>query len=144
MGTEATANEALARRWHMDIFNAGNLDVADEILGPGFVFHLPDQDIRGAEEVKQLATLFRTAFPDVRITHEDVIAAGNKVAIRWTARGTHQGEYLPPWRVPPTGKEIRLQGIDWYHIANGKIEEAWIQLDEVGLLQQMGAVSPSV
>jgi steroid delta-isomerase-like uncharacterized protein len=139
---EATENEALAHRWHMEIFNEGKLEVADEILGSEFVFHMPEQDIRGPEESKQLASALRAAFPDFQITHEDVVSSGNKVAIRWTARGTHRGTYPPPYQVPATGKEIRMRGIDFYHIANGKIAEAWIDLNEAAVLHQMGALSP--
>jgi steroid delta-isomerase-like uncharacterized protein len=138
--TAEAANEALAQRWHMDIFDAGKLEVAEEILGPDFVFHMPGQDIRGADEVQQLAAAMRAAFPDMQITHEDVLAAGNQVVIRWTARGTHQGTYLPPWEVPPTGREIKMRGIDWYQVVEGKIAEAWIEIDELGMLRQMGAV----
>jgi steroid delta-isomerase-like uncharacterized protein len=141
MTSQVAENEAVAHRWHMDIFDAGKLEMADEILAPGFIFHMPGQDIRGPEETKQLATAMRTAFPDMQITHEDTVSSGNKVVIRWTARGTHQGTYPPPWEVPATGKEIRMRGIDWYHIDNGKIAEAWIELDDLGVLEQMGAVS---
>lgn len=101
MAVETKENEAVARRWHMDIFVAGKLDVADEILGPSFVFHMPDKDIRGPAETKQLATVYRAAFPDLQITHKDVVTSGDKVVIRWTARGTHRGPY-PPWDVDST------------------------------------------
>ncbi len=140
----ADTNEAVARRWHMDLFEAGKLDVVDEILAPDFVFHLPDQDVRGPEETRQLASAIREAYPDFRITHEDAVASGDTVAIRWTARGTHRGTYpaAPDWEVPPTGREIRMQGIDWYRMAGGKIAEAWIAVDDLGVLRQMGVVSP--
>lgn len=137
MTTDTAANEALAHRWHMDIFYAGKLEVADEILGPNFVFHMPNQDVRGAEGTKQLATAFRTAFPDLQITHEDAVAAGNNVAIRWTARGAHRGDFNG---VPPTGKAIQLRGMDFRHLENGKIAEAWIDYNVFEILQQMGAV----
>ena len=133
----AAANEALAHRWHMDIFHAGKLEVADEILGPGFVFHMPNTDVAGVDGTKQLATAFRTAFPDLRITHEDAVAAGNRVAIRWTARGTHRGDFQG---VPPSGKAIQLRGADFYRIEHGKIAEAWIDYNVFEILQQMGAL----
>ena len=136
---EVGANEALAHRWHMEIFHAGRLETADEILGPGFVFHMPNQDVRGVEGTKALANAFRTAFPDLRISHEDAVAAGNRVAIRWTATGTHRGDFNG---VAPTGKQISLRGIDFYRIEDGKIAEAWIDYNVLEILQQMGAVPP--
>lgn len=137
MTTDVAANEALAHRWHMEIFHAGRLETADEILAPGFVFHMPDQDVHGAEGAKQLATALRVAFPDMQITHEDTIAAGEKVAIRWTVRGTHRGDFRG---VPATGKPMRSSGIDLYHLRDGKIVEAWLTWDLHGMLQQIGAV----
>lgn len=134
--SDTAANEALARRWHMEMFQEGKLDVADEILAPGFVWHMPDADVQGAEGTKELVTSFRTAFPDVAIAHEDTVAAGDKVAIRWTARATHQGEFQG---VPATGKEIRMWGIDLFHLREGRIVEGWIDYDLLGVLRQMGA-----
>jgi predicted ester cyclase len=113
----------------------------NEILAAEFVFHLPDEDVEGADGARELATLFRAAFPDVRKVHEDAIATPDKVAIRWTALDTHRGNYFPPWNTPPTGKPIHLRGIDWCHIRNGKIEEAWLEADELGALLQIGAVA---
>jgi steroid delta-isomerase-like uncharacterized protein len=136
---EAAAIETVARRWHSDIFEAGRMNVADEILGPGFVLHMPDQEIQGPDETKQLATALRAAFPDLQITQEDVVASGNKVAIRWTARGTHRGPY-PSGDVKITGREIHMRGIDWYEIDNGKIVKAWMAWDELGVLRQLGTV----
>jgi steroid delta-isomerase-like uncharacterized protein len=135
---DTAANEALAHRWHMDLFQAGKLEAADEILAPEFVFHMPAQDVRGPEESRQLAIAFRTAFPDLQIAHEDAVAAGDKVAIRWTARATHRGDFQG---VPPTGKTIKMRGIDFFHLRGGKIAEAWIDFDVLGMLQQMGAVA---
>ena len=129
--------EALAHRWHMDLTQKGNLGVADEILTRDFVTHVNGQDMPGAEGAKQLATAIRTAFPDVRISHHEAIVSGNRVAIRWTSDGTHQGDYFG---VPPTGKPIHVEGIDLFHIQDGKIAEVWIEFDNLSLMQQMGVV----
>jgi hypothetical protein len=110
----------VARRWHSDIFEAGRMNVADEILGPGFVLHMPDQEIQGPNETKQLATALRASFPDLQITQEDVVASGNKVAIRWTARGTHRGPY-PAWDVKITGREIHMRGIDCTRLTTARL-----------------------
>ncbi len=134
---KAEETEALAHRWHMDLFQAGNLEVADEILTPDFVAHVNGQEFRGVDGAKQLATLIRTAFPDIRITHHEAIVAGNRAAIRWTSDSTHQGDYFG---VPPTGKPTHLEGLDLFHLQDGKISEVWIEYDNLSALQQMGAI----
>jgi steroid delta-isomerase-like uncharacterized protein len=137
----AEANEALAHRFHMDIFQQGNLAVADEIVTPDFVIHspgLPPQMQRGAEGVKQFAAAIRNAFPnDLRITHDDTISAGDKVVIRWSSTGTHNGVFMG---IPPTGKPTTVTGIDIFRIAGGKLGELWQNWDQLGLLQQIGAI----
>ncbi len=130
--------EAVAHRWHMEVVQAGNLAVADEILTPDVVVHANGQEIRGVDGAKQLATMIRTAFPDLQITHHEAIVAGDRVAIRWTSDSTHQGAYLG---VPPTGKRIHLEGLDLFHLQDGKITEVWIEYDNLSALQQMGAIS---
>lgn len=130
--------EALAHRWHMDLFQAGNLAVAEEILTPDFVAHANGQDFRGVEGAKQLATLIRTAFPDLAITHHEALVAGDRVAIRWSSESTHQGEYFG---VPPTGKPIHLEGLDLFHLQDDQIAAVWIAYDNLGALQQMGALA---
>src|SRR5512144_1562411 len=100
-------NEALAHRWHREIFQEGKLDVADRIVGPGFVFHMPGEDVQGVGGTKQLATEWRRAFPDASINHEDAFSSGDKVAIRWTAEATHGGEFLG---VGATGTRVNMHG----------------------------------
>jgi len=136
---DAAANEAVAHRWHKEIFQEGELKVADEILAPTFVFHSPVGEGKGPDEAKQLATGFRTVFPDLAIDHKDAVAAGDTVAIRWTASATHQAEFEG---VPATGKPIHFSGIDMYQVEDGKLVEAWIEFDRGNVLQQMGARPP--
>jgi hypothetical protein len=135
--SDTAANEALAQRWHMDLFQAGKEEVADEILAPGFRFHGPGQEGAGPEEAKALARVFRTGFPDMVINHEDTIAAGDNVAVRWVVHATHDGEYLG---VRPTGRRVEIHGIDVLHLRDGRIAEVWIELDLLGLLQQIRAI----
>jgi predicted ester cyclase len=133
-------NEALAHRFHMDIFQEGNLDAADEILSPDFVWHggaSPGEDQRGPEPTKQVASSFIATFPDRRITHEDAIAQGDKVLIRWTMSGTQEGEFAG---IAPTGRRVTLTGFDLFRIEGGKIVEMWQEMDQLGLLQQLGAI----
>ena len=136
----AEGNKALADRFHMDIFQEGNLAAADEILSPDFVYHGslgPGEDQRGPEPTKQVASGVIAAFPDRRITHEEIIAEGDKVLIRWVLRGTHQGELMG---ISPTGRSVTVTGFDLFRIEGGKITEMWQEADELGMLQQLGVI----
>ena len=133
-------NEALAHRFHMDIFQEGNLDAADEILSPDFVWHgafSPGEDQRGPQPIKQVASALISSFPDRRITHEDVVAAGDKVLIRWTMTGTQEGEFAG---IAPTGRRVTLTGFDLFRIEGDKIAEMWQEADQLGMMQQLSAV----
>ena len=101
------------------------------------VIHAPSQDIRGRDGAKQYVTMLRTAFPDLHFTIEDQIAEGDMVVTRWTARGTHKGSFQG---VPATGREIRLMGTDIDRMTDGKVVECWAHVDELGLMQQLGAI----
>jgi steroid delta-isomerase-like uncharacterized protein len=127
----------LARRWHTLFFIEGNFDKAPEVVTEDFVAHITGRDFRGVDGVKEAAMVIRTAFPDVEITHHDVVSTEDRVAIRWTADGTHRGEYVG---VPPTGKRIHVDGVDMFHIRSGKIAELWVAYDNLGMLQAMGAI----
>jgi len=133
-------NKALAERWHMDIFQGGNLDAADEILTSEFTWHGslgPGEDQHGPQAVKQVASQLISAFPDRTISHEDVITEGDRVLIRWVMVGTHQGELMG---IPPTGRRVALTGFDLFRIEDAKIAEMWQEADQFGLMQQLGVV----
>ncbi len=131
-------NKTLARRWFEDIFSRGDLDAANEILSADFVDHLTQEDERGFQELKHYVTEYRSAFPDIQDTVEDVVAEGDKVVVRWTSRGTHQGEFKG---VAPTGRHVTFTGMRLFRIAQNKIAESWVNIDERGLQEQLGAVS---
>ncbi len=136
----AEENKALADRFHMDVFQEENLNVADEILSPDFVWHGalgPGEDQRGPEGTKEVASAVIGAFPDRRITHEDIIAEGDKVLIRWSLSGTHQGELMG---IPATGRRVTVTGFDLFRIEGGKIVEMWQEADQLGMMQQLGVV----
>jgi steroid delta-isomerase-like uncharacterized protein len=128
------ANKALARRaWE----GVDNPDILDEVYAPDVVWHEPDREIRGLEQAKQFINTYKTAFPDLSFTVEDVIATdGDKVVTRVTARGTHQGETKEFG--PPTGRQVELKGITISRIAGGKIVEDWDSYDNLSVLQQLG------
>ena len=133
-------NKAVARRFFDEVWNKGNLTVLNEIIakdhvssGPGTLPGLPT----GPEGTKQLVTMYRNAFPDLRFTIEEQIAEGDKVVTRWTADGTHQGELAG---IPPTNKTSTVTGVAVDRIANGKVVESWGIFDQFGMMQQLGLI----
>jgi len=135
MSTET--NKTLVRRFYEDLFNQRNLALVDELCSTNHVFHNPPTTLRGREEFKQLLSLYITAFPDARFTVEDEIADGDRVASRYTFRGTHRGELLG---IPPTGKQVTVTEIIINRIVNGKTEEGWLNFDALGMMQQLGVI----
>ena len=135
MSTEA--NKVLVRRFFEELWNQGNLVVADELLAPEHLHHFPGEDIHGPDGVKHLISGLRSAFPDFHLSTDDVIAEADQVVMRFTIRGTHQGEGMG---LPPTGKRVVYTGIDIFRISGGKIVERWGEVDMLGLLQQLGVV----
>jgi steroid delta-isomerase-like uncharacterized protein len=132
-------NRAIVRRVE-DLWNTGNLAVADEIHAIGFVNHDPAApDIRNLEAYKGFIAATRTSFPDFSVSIEDVIAEGDKVAVRWIARGTHQGDHSG---IAPTGRQATWRTMTIFRFAEGRIVEAWWCKDMLGLLVQLGVVPP--
>jgi len=132
----AEESKAFERRFFDEFMNKGNLALLDELLTPDFVDHstfpgfAPDR-----EGEKQMWATFFPAFPDFHSTLEDTVAEGDKVATRFTARGTHKGEYMG---IPPTGKRVTVTGIAIHRIKGGKMAENWANIDMLGMLQQLG------
>ena len=132
-------SKILVLRWFEELFNEGNLTVADEIISPDHIDHdptLPDLPL-GPEGQKQLVSFYCSAFPNAHITVEDQIAEGDKVVTRWTARGTHDGELMG---FAPTGNQVTITGMAIWRISNGRIEETWTNYDALGMMQQIGAI----
>jgi len=131
-------NRSLTRRFYEEVWNKGNLDAVADLLTSDFVDHAaPPGFPQGLEGAKQVFMMYRGAFPDFRLTVEDVIAEGDKVVARWVTQGTHQGELMG---IPPTGKRATVTGIDVFRFAGGKIAEHWAQFDMLGMLQQLGVI----
>jgi steroid delta-isomerase-like uncharacterized protein len=135
MSTEQ--NKALDRRLIEEGFSNGNIAVLDELIDKNCVDHtlaplgLP-QDLSG---VKQFFTMFRSAFPDLHYTIEDVVAEGDKVVTRATWTGTQRGEFMG---MPATNKKVTVSGIDIARWVNGKAVEHWAVQDMLGMMQQLG------
>lgn len=120
-----------------EAFSHGDLDVVDELLAPDSVGHAYPDELHGPEEVKAFIASLRAGFPDLVIQVRDLVAEGDQVAVRWVARGTHDGELDG---IPPTGREIEMTGITIERIEDGKIVEGWTNRDALGMLQQLGVV----
>ncbi|RLC34417.1 MAG: ester cyclase [Candidatus Nealsonbacteria bacterium] len=133
------ANKAIVGRLG-ELWNTGNLVIADEIFGADFVNHDPnDPNIINLEGYKGFVAATRTSFPDFHVTNEDLVAESDKVAKRYTVTGTHRGEFIG---IPPTENHITITGINFYRIASGKIVETWWSSDALGMLQQLGVIPP--
>jgi steroid delta-isomerase-like uncharacterized protein len=132
-------NKALVRRQEEELFGGGNLDAAEEIYAADYVGHDPSnpEDVRGLEAAKRAASDYRQAFPDLRVTVEDLIAEGDGVAARLRFRGTHLGELDG---IAPTGRRVDCTGIVVSRIEEGKIAEDWANFDDLGMMQQLRVI----
>jgi predicted ester cyclase len=129
-------NKAIVRRFVDVVQNAGDLTALDELAAPGYVNHSAPPGLPADREgIKQMTAMFRQAFPDGRMTIEDMLAEGDRVATRKTFRGTHRGELLG---IPPTGLPVAIGLIDIVRVVDGKVVESWSEVDNLHLLQQLG------
>ncbi len=131
-------NKVLMRRFLEEVFNKKNLAAIDEFIAPNQVDHtLPPFLPTTPEGTKRAIGMFLTAFPDVHLTVEDMVAEGDKVVTRYTSRGTQKGGFMG---IPPTGKQMTVSSIIIARIADGKIVEEWGLDDQMGMLQQLGII----
>jgi steroid delta-isomerase-like uncharacterized protein len=133
----AEENKALVRRFVEEFWNEGNMSAADELMAPDAEIHMPTGELVDLDGLKGFAGAFRESFPDWHSTFEELITEGDRVAERWTGRGTHQGELQG---IPPTGKHVEVPGSVFYRIVDGKIVEFRGQLDMMSLMQQLGVI----
>jgi steroid delta-isomerase-like uncharacterized protein len=133
----AAENKELLARYITEVWDEANLDAIRMFLSPTFERHLSPllQAVDMDGQIKRLAG-FRTAFPDITITVEEVIAEGDRVAFRSTMRGTHSGEFAG---IPPTGTQITIGLVDIIRIENGRFVEQWGGPDLFDMLRQLGA-----
>jgi steroid delta-isomerase-like uncharacterized protein len=126
-----------------DVWNNKKTGDIDQLLTSDCRHHDPSSPEMGSgpQNYKKLIALYTTAFPDVRLTIEDIVDAGNKVAVRWSCTGTHQG---PLNDITPTRKKIQITGTSTFLLDDEKIAEEWVNWDALGMLQQLGVVSQSM
>ena len=134
----AEQNTAVLRRQVDEVMNQGKVTVIDELFAPNIVQHAPGApDIVGLDDFRHFIVAYRTAFPNVRMTIEDLVAADDRVVARYTFRGTQQGELMG---IAPTGKAVNVPGVAIARFAGGKIAEVWLSWDTLGMMQQLGVV----
>jgi len=132
-------NKAIVRRL-FDETSKGNWAISNELLVPDYVWHQPGMPKPlTREESEQFMRTFLAAFPDRRLTIEDMIAEGDKVVTRYTGRGTHKGDFQG---IPATGKEVSFTAISIARISKAKVVEEWEEWDALGFMLQLGAIPP--
>lgn len=134
------ANKALMRRWFEEVWNKRRSDAVDEMMAPHAVAHGlagDGSDLRGPADFKPFQQAFLDAFRDLRLRVQDVIAEGDKVAVRWVASGTHTGAGLG---IARTNRPITVTGMSMVRIENGRIVEGWNNFDALGMYVQLGAM----
>jgi steroid delta-isomerase-like uncharacterized protein len=132
-------NKTVVRRLFDELWNKGNLQVADQLIAPNYMDHDPSSPDfgKGPESEKKRVTHYRTAFQDLRLSIEDLLAEGETVVARWTCRGVHKGELNG---IAPTGKQFAITGVTIVRFSNGKIVEGFVNWDALGLMRQLGVV----
>lgn len=131
-------NKALVSRYIEEFKNRTNHAIVDELMADDFTHHFTDPRLPpGREALKALGMVVATGFPDVQVTVEDLLADGNKVVERTTARGTHKGEFNG---VPATGRSVAWTEIHIYDVKDGKITELWSEIDMLNLMMQIEAI----
>jgi predicted ester cyclase len=137
-GRPAMVIRELGRRFREDLWNTGDLALADEIVDRDCPFHaqipFPIDFARGPDAVRHLVFFYHLAFSEIRVTADQIVAEDDMVVVRWTAHGRHTGHLLG---LPPTGRETVITGIDMLRVAGGKIAEGWVSWDTLGLVEQL-------
>jgi steroid delta-isomerase-like uncharacterized protein len=130
-------NNATVRRMEQAVAT-GDEATIDELCDPSLVDHTPAPDQEPTlAGLKATYALYRQAFPDIAIDLEAVVAEGDDAATRWTAVGTHQGEFFG---VAPTGRQITVRGMNFYRLRDGRVTDIWTQFDGLGMMEQLGAL----
>jgi steroid delta-isomerase-like uncharacterized protein len=134
----AEENKAVVRRFFEELLSTDNIALADELLSSDFRFYFAGSpDPMDLKQYKEFLVARRAAFPDRRFVVEDMIAEGDKVSARFTMRGTHKGEFRG---LAPSGVEVTMTGIDMIRLAEGKMVEDRVEVDQLGMMQQLGVI----
>jgi steroid delta-isomerase-like uncharacterized protein len=138
-----TSNKAVVQRLYDEVLNQGRLEVVEELATPDYVTHSPspsapgpDASLRGPAALEATVVQVRSRFPDVRFAIEDMVAEHDRVAVRWTLRGTNTGDY--PGFPPATGRRVEVGAIVIYRLEGGRLAELWPVIDLLGMVRQLG------
>lgn len=133
----SAANKAILRRFFEEVYNQGNLAVADDLVAADYVSHNPAPgEAPGREGLKAFVAYLRRALADLHVTIEAQVAEEDRVATRYTIRGRQEGEFAG---IPPTGKLVIITATSMHRIEDGRIRESWLNWDTLGLIQQLGS-----
>ena len=136
MSTEQ--NKSIVRRWVEEGWNKGNLAVIDQLYAPNYVEHgIQPETVNSSEALKQEVRMFLTGVPDLHISIDDLIAEGDKVVWRGIWKGTQTGPFMG---IPATGKTATMTAIVIFRLENSRIVEGWVNIDLLGLMQQLGVI----
>ena len=129
-------NKELARRFMEEAWGQGNQDVVDELLAENFVLQNPPQDVAPTKDgYRDWIAMTAAVFSVVETRIEDMIVEGDKVVTRWTYISTLTGEYMG---AQPSDNQITMTGMSIDRFENGKIVEEWIEMDQLGMMMQLG------
>ena len=134
-------NKEFARRWNEEIWGQQNTDIIDDLVAEEFVGHDASrpEPVRGPDGVREVVKMLFSAFPDTQVDLEEIVAEDDRIAMRITASGTHEGEFMG---IEPTGEEMEVMVMSFQRIEDGKAVEEWQIIDTLGMLQQLGVVEP--
>ena len=131
-------NKALVERFVAEFWSSGKVATADELMAADATIVVNNQAVADIETLKAICRSIREAFPDWHSTFEELVAEGEKVAERWTGRGTHRGEFQG---IAATGRRVAVPGTVFYRIVGGKITEFRGQFDRLAMLEQLGSAA---
>jgi predicted ester cyclase len=137
---QSALNERIARKFFDEVFNQGKLSVVDEIFDPDYIGYSSASlkgPIKGRAGIKEFVSTYRTAFPDIYFSFDDILTSGDKVVVRWTTRGTHKGMLMD---IRPTEKQISVTGIGIAQIVNAQIFRSFSQVNVLRMMEQLGVV----
>jgi steroid delta-isomerase-like uncharacterized protein len=135
----STEKNKLVMNRFVEFINTADENLAEELISVNAKFHVPGrpEPMQGPAGYLAIIGMMRSGFPDIQWTLEETIVEGDKVAARFVMRGTHRGSFLG---VPPTGKSIAVQAMNFYRLSNGQFIEEHGMPDMMGLMQQIGGL----
>lgn len=135
MAASTADNKAIIRRYFREVVNERNLDAIDQLVALSAENQCGGTSFRGPSAWRASTQQVATSFPDMQVTIEGMVAEGNLVAVRWTGRGTHRGEFMG---IPATGKAVPMSNLDLFRVENGQITAAWSFPDMMPVMRALG------